>query len=640
MDIFKDFDLTFINDKNERFTLTDAKKRTSGSYTYYEERLCGLTFSLLIKSENEIYLKVQNDTKEKISGFAGICFPWEHKKEGFTLIPGIYYDGNLQDNIYDIPHIKLPESPKCQSALSAASIPAVFVWDGSDKAYHYEPSIDSLAGWNGIELDAENKTLTIFAPAYEERVYKHKRFESSRPPFTWQPGQIICLRLKRTAFDCSSVSDIYKYVYEKGSKVEHYLTFNEPRVDEKEAAEKVRDWMYKKHCVRSEIGTPMFLNAFDKPEEDYPYKGFAEWNIMIGWCSGTMSALPMLKFGGKYRDFAVEYIDFLSENGNSPSGVKYSIYDGKRWVDPSHPEGKDNYNHCRFYADYLYYLGKCISFEKENGRCHENWEKDFKHGIEIITALWEREKDFGHYWDLESVPLTIETKGTGAGTFCLLALTEGLRHFPENERIKKAVSEASDLYYRRNVLTGRCNAGPKDILGADDSESIAALTNAYVNAYLLTGEEKYKEMAVKAAHIFNTWVLCYAAKFPGGSILEGINACGGVLANVQNRHIGPGICTNSGRFLHELYEITGDEGWEGLYKRVTAAAINCVCMYDGELFDNKFDRRFLEGMVTEQINLTDALNRSGETWCVSASWPATAVLLGFTDIGTATQGSV
>ena len=64
---------------------------------------------------------------------------------------------------------------------------------------------------------------------------------------------------------------------------------------------------------------------------------------------------------------------------------------------------------------------------------------------------------------------------------------------------------------------------------------------------------------------------------------------------------------------------------------VKAAALNCVCMYDGELFGNKFNRRFLEGMVTEQINITDALNEAGETWCVSASWPATAVLLGYTD---------
>ena len=114
-------------------------------------------------------------------------------------------------------------------------------------------------------------------------------------------------------------------------------------------------------------------------------------------------------------------------------------------------------------------------------------------------------------------------------------------------------------------------------------------------------------------------------------MLEGINVCGGVLANVQNRHIGPGICTNSAKFLKDLALITGDKRFEELYYVIKAAAINCVCMYDGEFYGNTFDKRFLEGMVTEQINLSDALGQPGETWCVSASWPATAVLLGYTD---------
>ena len=36
-------------------------------------------------------------------------------------------------------------------------------------------------------------------------------------------------------------------------------------------------------------------------------------------------------------------------------------------------------------------------------------------------------------------------------------------------------------------------------------------------------------------------------------------------------------------------------------------------------------------MLSEQINMTNALNAAGETWRVSASWPSTAVLLGWYD---------
>ena len=623
------FELLFIDDKNNEHKFTTLIEKSTGEYTVGTAGK--LSFSINNKAEDEILLAVQNNTDEVISGFAGIRFNWEEFEKGFTLIPGIYYNGNYQDDIFDIPHINLPESPCFEASLSACSIPKVFIFDGEKKGYCFEPSIESAAGYNGVKLDALNKTITFFMPAYEQNIYRHKKFSGKRKAFTYLPKEILRFKLKKSSFNCESIIDLYKYAFENGRKVAFYNSFNEPRVPEKEAAEKVREWMYNKHSVHSLIGTPMFLNAFTKPEQSYPFGGYAEWNIQIGWCSGTMTAFPMLKFGGKYRDFAIEYIDFLSKNGDSPSGVKRSIYDGEKWVDRNHKEFQKQYEHLRFYSEYIYYLGKCISLEKENGIIHPDWEKDFSKGIEIIASLWEREKDFGHYWDTQSPVLKLKTKGTAAGAYCLLALSEGLKHSPQNERLKRILLDASIEYYERCTLKGRCNAGPADILKADDSESAAALTNAYVNAYLITKNAKYKEMAINTAYIFASWVLCYNAKFPACSVLEGINVCGGVLANVQNRHIGPGICTNSAKFLKDLSFITDDKRFLELYYMVKAAAINCVCMYDGEFYGNSFDKRFLEGMVTEQINLTDALGSPGETWCVSASWPATAVLLGYTD---------
>ena len=168
-------------------------------------------------------------------------------------------------------------------------------------------------------------------------------------------------------------------------------------------------------------------------------------------------------------------------------------------------------------------------------------------------------------------------------------------------------------------------------MDADDSESIAALTDALVHLYYITKEESHKEMAIKAGHLFTSWVLCYRPNFPGGTVTEGMNVCGGVLANVQNRHVGPGICTNSARFTHELAQITGDDRWEELYNQINAAAINCVPLYTGEFWGWNFSEPFGAGMVTEQINVTDAIGKAGEPGYASASWPATAVLLGYWD---------
>ena len=65
-----------------------------------------------------------------------------------------------------------------------------------------------------------------------------------------------------------------------------------------------------------------------------------------------------------------------------------------------------------------------------------------------------------------------------------------------------------------------------------------------------------------------------------GSTLDGYNPCGGVIANVQNRHIGPGICTNSERFLYDLYKATSKEYYRKLYDDIIHAAVNYLATYD------------------------------------------------------------
>ena len=626
------FDVIFTHPDGTEVPVNGWSRYESLGFPYYEAELGALKFWLQAAREGEWNLKVFNSGSEPISGFAGIRFPWKHGEEGFTLIPGIYYNGNLHDFQKDIPVINLPEKPIFAASLSAATFPSVLVKEG-ERGYHYALSPTSLAGWNGVTLDAANEHMTIYAPALENNYYLHTRFsEHSRQPYTWHPRRFVCIRFSRKEFSCESISKLFDYHWEEAIRSERYVAFNVSKVPEDKAAALVRDWVYRKHCVFTEKGEPLILNAFTDIENDPPCPKPAEWHIMIGWCSGTMTALPLLKFGGKYREFAVTFIDFLATHGNSPSGVKYSCYDGKAWMDPDHPEYYPGYNHCRFYSDYLYYLGKAIRLEKEQcSAVHPHWEADFTRGLDILVELWQREKDFGMYWNIEEAQVTLNRSGTAAGAFSLLALAEGCRHYPENSRLTMCFREACDAYYEKFVMTGRSFAGPVDILEADDSESIAALSDALFQRYQLFGGRENLDKALEAARIFATWCVNYQPAFPGGSTLEGINVCGGVVANVQNRHIGPGICTNSARFLYDLGNITGDKRWTDLYCRVKAAAINCVSTFDGEFCGNSFGENFAQGMISEQINITDALNAAGETWRVSASWPATAVLLGWAD---------
>ena len=626
------FDVIFIAPDGTETVLEGWTCAENMGYPYYEATLGNLKFYLQKHGADQWYLKVANMGIAPVSGFAGIRFPWHHHEDGFTLIPGIYYDGNFHEYQKNIPVIHMPEKSRFAASFSATTFPAVLVKD-SCKGQHYAVSPTSLAGWNGVALDAEKETLTIYAPAWEDHYYLHTRFSNfDRPAYTWQPGAVVCVRFSRTEFQCETVSALFDYHWEKAIRAERYPAYNHPKLPEDKAAAMIRDWVFWKHCVITDKGEPMILNAFSDIEKEWPHSGPAEWNIMIGWCCGTMTALPLLKFGGKYREFALKFIDFLTTHGDSPSGVKYSVYDGNAWMTPEHPEFRPEYNHCRFYSDYLYYLGKAIRFEKEKyGVNHPAWEVDYEKGLSILSDLWEREQDFGMYWNVEGEKVTLQRAGTCAGAFSLLALAEGCRQHPENTRLARCFQEACRSYHEKYVLTGRSFAGPVDIWQADDSESIAALTDALAQQYQLFGGGENLQRVLDAAKLFATWCVNYQPAFPGGSTLEGVNVCGGVLANVQNRHIGPGICTNSARFVYDLGQITGDKRWTDLYWRIKAAAINCTSTYDGEFCGKTFDKNFAKGMLSEQINMTNSLNAAGETWRVSASWPSTAVLLGWFD---------
>lgn len=627
------FDVVFAADDSSEILLTGWTAGKSSGGVHYAAAMNGVCITVLSTTKDGWYIRIHNQGSEPVRGFWGVRFAWRKAQDCYTLVPGIYYDGNDQPSLFPIPMIRMPDTPRFEASFSAASYPAVLVKDGA-KGTAYDISPRSLAGWNGVALDAQEGSLTFWAPAREAHIYRHKAFEEyGRSPWVLDPRSVITLHIARSAFDCPEITGIFDHFWNVSLRSPRHPAWNTPKLPEAEGAALVRDWIFEKHCVFSQNGSPLILNAFTDLEGRWPYADeYAEWKTMIGWCDGPMTALPLIKYGGKYRDFAVQFLDFLSTHGQSPSGVKYPVYDGDRWMTKDHPQASwRNYDHIRFYGDYVYYLGRAIRYERVQGFVHEAWERDFAHGLDVLTEIWNREKDFGVYWDLEKPQAQVYGRGTGAGAFSVLAMAEGVRHFPGNDALKTAFEEACRCYYERCVKTGRCNGGPADILEADDSESIAALTDALVKQYQLSGREEHLRMALDAARLFATWVVGYVPHFPEGTLFERLNVCGGVLANVQNRHVGPGICTNSGRFLYDLGQITGDERWTDLYFRIKAAAINCITAYDGEFFDLNPDQPFYQGMLSEQINVTDALGISGETWRVSACWPATAVLLGWFD---------
>jgi hypothetical protein len=363
----------------------------------------------------------------------------------------------------------------------------------------------------------------------------------------------------------------------------------------------------------------------------------AEWFQTVGWCCGSMTVYPLLKKGGAYREAALNNLDFIVNTGIAENGLACNIYDGEKWIWEENCEGNNahSWKHIRPQADFIYYLLKALDYERSLNVDHPKWLEAARCGLDTFCDIWGRYGEFGFRIIKDKNPPEMFEGGSCAGAFVLQALTQGMRFFPENDRYRSIYRTACHYYYKKYVVNGHCTGGPLDIFKADDSESAAAMTDAFVQGWHILKDDSLLGMAEDAVAIFASWVVSYVAPFPKSSTLDGYNPCGGVIANVQNRHIGPGICTNSGRFLYDLYKATGKQLYRNVYIDILHAAVNYVARYDGEFSGYNGERGiwfpFKKGAVSEQVNLTDSLNQAGEMWNVACSWPVTAMLLAWAE---------
>lgn len=570
--------------------------------------------------------------------FVGVEVPLALGDASYTLIPGVYYNGNKSERTKAIPAMTAAQQWRVEVQAAACSIPVLLHADGQGEGLLLRGSPFTRAGSSGYYVDGARGLAGFVAPALEARRYTHGGWlERRRLGWRLEPQQVLTFQVECQTFPCAGVSELFQRLNHDYREVPGYPAPASAPMTLDDAVQRISDFLLRVHYQHGAGNEPMLLNATLDPAQPYTPDGWnLDWNQIVGWCGGAMTAFPLLLRGGTAREAACANLDFLAQGGVTPSGLKAAIFDGRKWLGPN-PRGAEPWEwyHVRMPADHITYLLKAAQWEAAQGRRHDAWFDDARRGLDAFCALWEQYDDFGFYVDPYQHPAVMLESGSCAGAFPLLALATGMRAFPEETRYRNVYRAAATHYHAQFAACGHCTGGPLDILRADDSESAAALTDALTQGYLLLREPALLAMALDAANLFASWVVSYAAPFPPASSLHGRNPRGGVLANVQNRHVGPGIATNSARFLYELGEASGDPCWHALYREVLTAPLNFVCPRTGAFLG--YDRAsgdtlpFMEGMVSEQINLTDALNEPGEMWRVSASWPATVVLLSWAE---------
>jgi hypothetical protein len=554
----------------------------------------------------------------------------------YVCLPGSVYDGNDITPVHrDIPRVSrtgvldVPTTSLASpcAAFHARSACVSLVVGGAQRA----STADGAGCTTGFRYDARDRarpTIAVMAPLFRTAHYKLANRDGdfrfhflpvSETGATLSPGEWIELTLSWSCGKDAGIPAFFRRlhtlrpIFRGGHKRTRSLPLSE-------AAALVE---YNQNHYHWQEGPGFYANATE-------VDGRNANQLMTGWGSGIITGYGLLACGDAgSRARAARMIGFICATGVSPSGLFYSCFQDGKWEEGrTVPPGTDAtpWRHIRTAEDGTLYLIRACMLEEGRGNPHPAWRAAVRSNLDSMARIWKRFGEFGR--EVDRLTGEITEAGTAAGTLCIAALAEGSTLLGDRRYLATA-GEAADSYYARFVATGHACGGPLDIMEAADSESCLMFPCAFMAVYERTGEERFLRFAVDAADQFASWVLAWDGTFPPGTTLDrlGIQTIGGVIANAQNHHIGPGGASTSLSSLLAIYRATREERFLALLEDHATALQQYLSREDGHI------DRLAKGMMTEQINLTDAMNHAtGEIWNISASWSANNILLALAEL--------
>jgi hypothetical protein len=329
---------------------------------------------------------------------------------------------------------------------------------------------------------------------------------------------------------------------------------------------------------------------------------YQDWQT--GWTGGMNAVFPLLVNGSELtRQRSLRTFDFLFDT-ISPSGFFYGVFHDGVWHVPR------NMAFLRRNSDALYFIIKSYHFIEDFGLMEEipsNWIESARGSADAYVRLYEKYGNFGQWIDFDSGDIVAGPTSSNGIAPAALALCAG--YFGE-EKYMDAARGAARYYYEHFVRRGITNGGPGDIYQNDDSESAFGLLESYIILYEQTGEPEWLEMARETAAQCASWVVPYNFSFPPQSTFArlGMQTTGTVIANVQNKHSAPGICSLSGNSLFKLYRYTGDRIWLELIREISRTIPQYMSRADRPIPDIRPGVPWPvmdPGWINERVNMSD-----------------------------------
>jgi len=584
--------------------------------------------------------KATNISLEGIVGITG----W--LKNNYVFFPGSVYNGNRfksrcidyspkllepkdigpfkEPVIADIPRLNISDGPSSIHLRSGAmSLPCMGFLDFEKKrgifiASEQENELGDYLFSLNENNDRTIAEFSIGSPVVREN-YKYRICSMTEPsddvPVTLKKGDSVSIDLKIFSFPSSNVQEF----------LQKYFTVRSSW-----------HWKYQvPYTVPLSVCFQSIENKFNRqnfvPDYGYYSVGMREnflQDWQIGWTGGMISTLPLFIAGNKQsRENVLRNFEWLFPAGICSSGFFYDSGEkGRFWYggDIRRPH-TTNWHLVRKSGDGLYYILRQFAFIEETGMpVKPQWDSLTRNVADAFIRLWNKWHQFGQFIDSNTGDIIVG--GSTSGAIVPAALVEAYKRYHDKNYLQVACA-AADSMVQNYLLKGYTSGGPGDALQSPDSESSYALLESLVSLYEVTGDQRWVDWAETAAWLFSTWVMAYDYRFPPNTTLgkRGASTRGTVIANAQNTHAAPGICTYSGNALLRLYRITGRAEYLFLLQEIVRATPQYLSLPERPV------PGLSDGWMSERVNTTDWLEGIGEIM-KGSTWAETSLMLQYVEI--------
>jgi hypothetical protein len=336
-----------------------------------------------------------------------------------------------------------------------------------------------------------------------------------------------------------------------------------------------------------------------------------------------ITTYPLLFAGSEEsKQNVIRNFDWLFPDGISPSGYFWDSGEkGNRWYggDIRKPHTA-NWHLIRKSGDGLYYIIKqFLLMEKQTVEVKNDWKSGTERVADTFVKTWNKWGQFGQFVDSRTGDVVVGGS-TSAG---IVPAALVLAHQYYGKQVYLDVAKASAQYmYDHYISKGITCGGPGDALQNIDHESCYGIMESFMLLYEATQQPQWLQYAKETANQYCTWVIGYDYRFPESSLFGklGMHSSGAILANAQNKHGSPAICTYSGIALWRLYRATSDEWYLNLLQETACNIPQYLSTPERPIPGMK------TGWINERVNTTDGGEGIGEIF-LGSTWGETALMM-------------